>query len=314
MRILFWGTSSFAVPSLRALAGEGFDVVGVVTQPDRAVGRSRSELIPSPVKEAALEQSMPLFQPEKPRGEEFLAALRALEPDLSVVASYGHILTQEVIDLPGRGTINVHASLLPKFRGAAPIQAVIREGLLETGVTIMRLVRALDAGPIVLQARTPVARDETAGELELRLSELGALALVEAVTLLELGQASERAQDDASATYAPKIEREMARVNWEEGCGVVARAIRAYDPKPGAFTTHHADEVKLYGAAETDAAGDQGTTRFGTVLAIDDSGMLVSCGDGAVRVAQAHPAGKKRLSAAEWQRGRGISIGDRLGA
>ncbi|HUO52915.1 MAG TPA: methionyl-tRNA formyltransferase [Gemmatimonadaceae bacterium] len=314
MRVLFWGTSAFAVPSLRALAGEGFDVAGVVTQPDRPSGRSRSVLVPPPVKAAALEMGVPIFQPEKPRGAEFFASLRALAPDLSVVASYGHILTQEAIDLAPKGTLNVHASLLPRFRGAAPIQAAIREGVLETGVTIMRMVRELDAGPIVLQGRTPVERDETAGELELRLSELGALALVEALTLLELGQASEREQDHAAATYAPKIEREMARVNWQEGCGVVARVIRAYDPKPGAFTTLRAEEVKLFGAAETDEAGDEGRTPFGTVLAIDDAGMLVACGDGAVRVAQAQPAGRKRLAAAEWQRGRGIAVGDRLGA
>ena len=314
MRILFWGTSAFAVPPMLALAGEGFDVVGVVTQPDRAAGRSRSALVPPPVKVAALERSIPVLQPERPRGEEFFAALRALAPDISVVASYGHILTQEAIDLPPRGTVNIHASLLPKFRGAAPIQAAIREGVLETGVTIMRMVKALDAGPIVLQARTPVERDETAGELELRLSELGALAVIEALTLLELGQASEREQDHAAATFAPKIEREMARVNWEEGCGVVARVIRAYDPRPGAFTTHRAEEVKLFGASETDEAGDEGPTRFGTVLAIDDRGMLVACGDGAVRVSQAQPAGRKRVTADEWRRGRGVAVGDRLGA
>jgi len=168
VRILFWGTSPFAVPSLLALVGESFDVVGVVTQPDRPIGRSRSEHAPPPVKLAATEHSIPVLQPERPRGSEFLDQLRALEPELSVVASYGHILTDDVIALPARGTINVHASLLPKLRGAAPIQAAIRDGLVETGVTIMRMVRALDAGPIILQARTPVARDETAGELELR--------------------------------------------------------------------------------------------------------------------------------------------------
>lgn len=313
MRILFWGTSAFATPSLRALVGEGFDVAGVVTQPDRAVGRSRSTLVPSPVKEAALEAGLPVLQPERPRGAEFLGQLRALEPELSVVASYGHLLTREVIDLPSRGTLNVHASLLPKFRGAAPIQAAVREGLLETGVTIMRMVLALDAGPIVLQARTPVSPDETAGELELRLSELGALALIEAITLMELGQQSERPQDDHAATYAPKIEREMARVNWQEGCGVVARTIRAYDPRPGAFTTHRGADLKLFGAAETEEAGDEGSTPYGTVIAVDEGGMMVACGDGAVRVAQVTPAGKKRLDAGEWFRGRGVAIGDRLG-
>ena len=314
MRTLFWGTSAFAVPSLRALLGEGFDVVGVITQPDRAAGRSFSTLSASPVKQVAVEESIPLFQPERPRGEDFFAALRALEPEISIVASYGHILKQDVIDLPSRGTLNVHASLLPKFRGAAPIQAAIREGMLETGVTIMRMVLALDAGPIVLQARTPVERDETAGELELRLSELGALALVEALTLLQLGQATERPQDDAAASFAPKIEREMARVNWQEGCGVVARAIRAYDPKPGAFTLLRGAEVKLFGASETDEAGDDRDQPYGTVLTVGDAGMLVACGDGAVRVHQVQPAGKKRVTAAEWYRGRGVKAGERLGS
>jgi methionyl-tRNA formyltransferase len=313
VRTLFWGTSAFAVPSLRALLGEGFDVVGVVTQPDRAAGRSRSTLVPSPVKEVAVEQAIPLFQPEKPRGDDFLATLRALEPEISIVASYGHILRQDVIDLPSGGTLNVHASLLPKFRGAAPIQAAIREGMLETGVTIMRMVLALDAGPIVLQARTPVERDETAGELELRLSELGALALIEALTLMQLGQSTERPQDDAAATFAPKIEREMARVNWQEGCGVVARAIRAYDPKPGAFTVHRGAEVKLFGASESEEGGDDRDQPYGTVLAVGDAGMLVACGDGSVRVHQVQPTGKKRVTAAEWYRGRGVKAGERLG-
>ena len=313
MRILYWGTSQFAVPSLLALVGEGFDVVGVVTQPDRPVGRSRSENAAPPVKEAAAGMSIPVMQPERPRGEPFLASLRALEPELSVVASYGHILLEEVIALPAQGTVNVHASLLPKLRGAAPIQAAIRDGLLETGVTIMRMVRALDAGPIILQARTPVARDETAGELELRLSELGALALVEAVTLIQLGRATERAQANEDATYAPKIEREMARIPWSDGCGVVARCIRAYDPKPGAFTTRGTAEVKLYGAVESDLPDEHRDARPGTVLGVDTLGMLVACGAGAVRVAQAQPAGRKRVSALEWERGRGIGVGDRFG-
>ena len=314
MRVLFWGTSAFAGPSLRALVGEGFDVCAVVTQPDRPRGRSRSTLVPSPIKEIAVAEGIPLLQPEKPRGKEFLDEVRALEPDLSVVVSYGHILSKEVIDLPERGTVNVHASLLPKLRGAAPIQAAIREGFIETGVTIMRMGPALDAGPIILQARTPIAEDETAGELELRLSELGALALVEALTLLELGEASERDQNEEAATYAPKIEREHARISWEEGCGVVARHIRAYDPRPGAFTTRGGEEVKLFGATATEEAGDEGGPRPGQVLEVDGSGMLVACGDGAVRVIQVQAAGKRRVTAAEFARGRGIAVGDVLGA
>jgi methionyl-tRNA formyltransferase len=313
VRVLFWGTSAFAGPSLRAMVGEGFDVSAVITQPDRPRGRSRSTLVPSPIKEIAVAEGIPVLQPEKPRGREFLDELRAVEPDLSVVISYGHILKKEIIELPQLGTINVHASLLPKLRGAAPIQAAIREGFIETGVTIMRMVPALDAGPIILQARTPVAEDETAGELELRLSELGALALIEALTLITLGEASEREQNDDAATYAPKIERDMALVPWEEGCGVVARHIRAYDPKPGAFTTRKGEDLKLFGALATEEAGDEGGARAGQVLEIDRTGMLVACGDGAVRVLQVQAPGRRRIAALEFARGRGVAVGDVLG-
>jgi len=312
VRIVFWGTSSFAVPALRALLGEGFDVVGVVTQPDRPVGRSRSTLAPSPVKRAALDEDVPVFQPESPADESFLAELRALEPELSIVVSYGHILRRSLIELPTLGTINVHASLLPALRGAAPIQAAIREGLAETGVTVMRMVQALDAGPVMLRSRTPIARDETAGELEARLSELGALALVEALTLMSLGKLTETAQDDTQATYAPKIVREMARVDWNESAAAIARHIRAYDPKPGAFTTHRGGEIKLFGAAiATDA--DHGKNAPGTVITIDSHGMLVACGTGTVLIVCAQPAGRTRVDREEWMRGRGIDVGERFG-
>ena len=312
MRIVFWGTSSFAVPALRALLGEGFDVAGVVTQPDRPVGRSRSMLVPSPVKSAALEEELPIFQPESPADESFLAELRALEPELSIVVSYGHILRSSLIALPTLGTINVHASLLPALRGAAPIQGAVREGLTETGVTVMRMVQALDAGPILLRSRTPIARDETAGELETRLSELGALALVEALTLMSLGKLTETPQDDTKATYAPKIVREMARIDWSAPAEIVARTIRAYDPKPGAFTTHRGGEVKLFGAAAATET-ERGTNAPGTVVTIDPHGMLVACGTGTVLIACAQPAGRTRVDPEEWMRGRGIDVGDRFG-
>lgn len=314
MRVLFWGTSSFATPSLGALLGEGFDVVGVVTQPDRAVGRSRSRLVPPPVKQVAIADSLTVLQPARPRGAEFLDTLRALQPDISVVVSYGHILVQDVIDLPPRGTINVHASLLPAYRGASPIQSAIRDGVTETGVTIVRMVLALDAGPIVTQTRTPVAPDETAGELAMRLSEVGALALIESLTLIELGAAPERPQDDALATYAGKIDREMARIDWDAECAAIARQIRAYDPKPGAFTTLRGHDVKLYGATSADVPGGWDDAEAGELLAIDDHGMVVACADGGVRVIEVQPAGKRRVTPAEWARGRGVAVGDLFGA
>jgi methionyl-tRNA formyltransferase len=307
--VLFWGTPEFATAPLRALLGEGFDVVGVVTQPDRPVGRSRSSLRASAVKQVALVESLPVLQPEKPKGEEFLAQVRALAPDVSVVVAYGHILPRSVIDLPRLGTLNIHASLLPSLRGAAPIQAAIREGLGETGVTIMQMVPALDAGPIVHQVRTPIVDDETAGELALRLSELGAAALIEGLALIELGAANPQPQDDAAATYAPKLTRETARVDWTGSAHEVGRHIRAYDPRPGAWGRVRGIEVKLFGAR----VAPRGTAHTaGEILSVDDVGMLVACGAGAVRVAVVQPAGKRRLSPAEWAHGRGVAVGDRF--
>ena len=309
MRVLFWGTPEFAIPPLRALVGEGFDVVGVVTQPDKPVGRHRSHLEPPPVKLVAVEESIPVLQPEKPRGDEFLAELRALDPDISVVVAYGHILPTNVIDLPRFGTINIHASLLPKLRGAAPIQAAIREGHSETGITIMRMVKALDAGPLILQVATPIPDDETYGELQLRLAEMGALALIEALALIDIGEAAERPQDEAQATYAPKVDRAMTRVDWTMDAVAVSRIVRAYDPRPGAYATSASGEVKLYGSR---LAGGAARGDPGQVLASDEDGMTIACGRGAVRISTVHPAGRRRLTPREWASGRGVAVGERL--
>lgn len=306
MRVLFWGTPDFSTPALLALLGEGFDVVGVVTQPDKPVGRSRSTAQPPPVKLVAREEHVAVLQPERPRGSDFLAELRDLAPDISVVVAYGHILPRDVIDLPRRGTINIHASLLPALRGAAPIQAAIREGLQRTGVTIMRMVPKLDAGPTILQLTTDIVDDETYGELALRLSELGATALIESLALLELGKAREVPQDDAQATYAPKVDRASTRVNWNQDARTVSRTIRAYDPRPGAFTTLASQDVKLFGAR---LAPRSESSAPGQVLSVGDDGLVVACAEGAVRIAQVQPSGKKRISASEWSRGRGIAVG-----
>ncbi|MCC7054054.1 MAG: methionyl-tRNA formyltransferase [Gemmatimonadaceae bacterium] len=310
MRILFWGTPEFAVPPLEALLGEGFDVVGVVTQPDRPVGRTRT-LTPPPVKEVALREGLPVLQPERPRGEAFLAELTALGADLNVVVAYGHILPADVIEYPPRGTINIHASLLPELRGAAPIETAIRRGHTETGVTIMRMVLAMDAGPILHVARVPILADETGGELRNRLAEVGAQALIEALALLEMDRLPDIEQDHDRATFAPKIGREDARIDWAQPAPVVANLIRAYDPKPGAFTTHGGGDVKCFGVrpshmhTHVDAPG--------TVIAVDGDGLLVACGEGTVRIADVHPAGKRRQAAREWAAGRGVAINDVLG-
>jgi methionyl-tRNA formyltransferase len=309
MRVLFWGTPEFATPPLRALLGEGIDVIGVVTQPDRPRGRHRNTTTPPPVKVVALEEDVKVLQAEKPRGEAFMSAVRELNPDLSVVVAYGHLLPKEVVDLPRLGTLNIHASLLPRWRGAAPIQAAMLAGDAETGVSIMRMVPALDAGPVILQARTPILDDETGGELTLRLSELGALAIVEALTLVSLGDTAGTPQPVEGVTYAGKVTREQARIDWSRPAIDVSRAIRAFDPAPGAFSVLRGTEIKLFGGrVAQDIRGDPGV-----VLGIDEMGMLVGCGEGAVWVAYVHPAGRRRLASLDWAQGRGVAEGDAFG-
>jgi methionyl-tRNA formyltransferase len=309
MRVLFWGTPEFACPPLRALLGEGFDVVGVVTQPDKPQGRSRSVLVPPPVKVIAEAEGIQVFQPAKPRGEEFYASLRALEPDLNVVVAYGHILKREVIEMPPLGTWNIHASLLPLLRGAAPIQAAIRDGFRETGVTVMQMVEALDAGPVLLQRSVPIDDTETYGELQTRLSEVGAAALIEALALHEAGVLEALPQDDALATYAGKITREGAWIEWDQPAEVVAREIRGYDPKPGAWTRLRGVETRLFGARVV--PGRSGAP--GEVLEIGRNGMVIGTGAGAVLVLVMQPAGKKRMAPSEVAAGRGVVVGEVLG-
>ncbi|HEX9250576.1 MAG TPA: methionyl-tRNA formyltransferase [Gemmatimonadaceae bacterium] len=307
MRVAFWGTPEFAAPALRALVGEGFEVVGVVTQPDKPQGRLR-EIIPSPVKQIAIDEEIPLFQPKNARDPGLFEKLSGVNPDISVVVAYGHILPQKIIDLPKLGTLNIHASLLPALRGAAPIQAAIRQGLTQTGVTVMRVVSALDAGPILLQADTPIFEDETYGELQVRLSELGALTLVEAMTLVSLGKAKEKPQDDSRATYASKVTRESSRINWMDSALEVSRLIRSSDPKPGAFTTTPKGDVKLFGPKVMD--GIKG--KPGEVLKTTGE-LVIACGLDALRISGVQPEGKSRMLAHEWTRGRGTAVGDRYG-
>jgi methionyl-tRNA formyltransferase len=282
--------------------------MGVVTQPDKPQGRSRKTIAP-PVNEIALEEKIPCFQPSTAREAEFGETLQAMTPDISVVVAYGQILPKRVIEIPRLGTLNIHASLLPALRGAAPIQAAIRQGLTETGVSIMRMVPALDAGPVIMQAPTQILDDETYGELRLRLSELGALTLIEALTLISLGEATETPQDDARATYAPKVTRDDAKIDWTLDATEVSRTIRAYDPKPGAFTTRNGKDVKAFGPRVI--KNETGTP--GEVISADRE-LIVAAGKDAVRISDVQPAGRGRMTAAEWARGRGISIGDILGA
>ena len=306
MRVVFFGTPDFAVPSLLALLGEGFDVIAAVTQPDRPQGRSRSRPAPPPVKVAALAEGLPLLQPERPTGEPFLRQLRELAPDVGVVVAYGHILKPELLAVPAWGMVNVHPSLLPALRGAAPIEWAILNGLDSTGVTIMQMDAGMDSGPILLQLPTPVPPDETGGELTERLAELGAQALVEALALLAQGGITPLPQDESRASYAPKLTRETARIDWTKPAEVVGRTIRALDPRPGAWAEVGSREVKLFGARTLNAAGSPGE-----VLAANGQ-LLIAAGSGAVEVEEVQPAGKPRMAAADWTRGRAVRVGDRF--
>jgi methionyl-tRNA formyltransferase len=258
------------------------------------------------VKEVALTEGIPVFQPEKPKGEEFLGELRALAADVSVVVAYGHILKPDVLAIPPRGMINVHASLLPRHRGAAPIQHAILKGDTETGVSIMQMEAGLDSGPVLHRVSTPIERDENAGSLSGRLAELGAGALVEALSLLSAGVARPQPQDESRATYAPKIDREMARLAWDRDATTLVRQVRAFDPAPGAWTLLDGCLLKLFGAREVPGAGEPGT-----VLAAGER-LVVAAGRGAVAVQEVQPAGRSRLRVDAWVRGRGASPGQRL--
>ena len=309
MRLVFFGTPDFAVPSLRALLGEGFDIAAVVTQPDRPKGRSRSKVIPSPIKTAALEEGLTVLQPERPDSPEFLAEFRKLKPDLGVVVGYGQLLKPSLMELHAKGLINVHASLLPHFRGAAPIEHAILEGEDETGVTIMQIVSELDAGPIILQVTTPIVPDETGGELTARLAELGALALVEALSLIAVDAATSVPQDDSRATYAPKLTREVARIEWDKPAERVSRQVRALDPRIGAWTTLGGRVIKLFGPRPADEW--EVDDKPGEIVEIDPA-LVVATGSGALQFIDVQPAGRERMDAASWVRGKNAKKGDQF--
>lgn len=310
MRVLFWGTPGFAVPTLRALSEEGHDLVGVVTRPDRPAGRGRT-LTPSPVRVAAEAEGVPVLTPERPAGEDFLGSIRALEPEVSVVVAYGHILRRDVLDVPALGSINVHASLLPLLRGAAPIPWAIVRGHDRTGVTVMRMVEEMDAGPILLQAETPIGEEENATEVAFRLSEMSAATLIEALTLMDLGALEEREQDDDEATYAPKIDRETARIDWTPGATEVANHIRGMDEVPGAWTTLDGQPIKLFRPEARPGEGG-GEPPGRVVLADPKDGLVVAAGEGRVVLHEVQPPGKRRMGTLDWIRGRGVESGDRF--
>lgn len=307
MRILFMGTPEFAVPSLEALVAAGHEVCGVFSQPDKPVGRHQNKLQPTPVKECALAHNIPVFQPVKMRDGTALAQIQALVPELIVVAAYGRILPDDILACPPKGCINVHSSLLPKYRGAAPINWAVINGDTVSGVTIMHMATELDAGDIIAQESTEIGPDETAEELYRRLSILGADLLVQAVSAIEAGLAQRTPQNGEEATLAPMLGKELSPMDWSRTAHALHCQVRGLLPWPVASTDKLTGEnIKVYRTEET---GDKTQAQPGTVLAAGKQGIDVACGEGSVlRITELQAPGKKRMKAADYLRGHPIAV------
>ncbi len=293
-RIIFAGTPDFALASLTALVESGSAPVAVLTQPDRPAGRGK-KLTASPVKRYAEAQGIPVMQPVTLRDDAVAAALAALQPDLMVVAAYGLILPQNVLDIPTHGCLNVHASALPRWRGAAPIQAAILAGDASTGVSLMAMTAGLDCGPVFHIDRIAIGEDETAGDLHDRLAELGGAALVEHLDSILAGELRATEQDESQTTYAPKIEKSDAAIDWSRPAADLARCVRAYNPFPGAYFFSGETRIKAWRATAVDGAAEPGT-----VLRCDREGVVVACGSGALRLDELQLPGKRRVAAREF--------------
>lgn len=304
MRILFMGTPEFAVASLKRLVEDGHDVCGVFTQPDKPKNRGH-KLMFSPVKEYSLTKNLEVFQPLKMRDGEALGIVERLAPELIVVAAYGKILPEEILNAPKYGSINVHSSLLPKYRGAAPINWAILDGETETGVSIMYMAKELDAGDVILQKRTPIGAEEDAQELTARLAELGAEALSETVTALADGTAARTPQDESCQTYASMLSKAMSPVDWTRSAHEISCQVRGLIPWPCATTDVISGEViKLYVVSET---GEATSAHPGVIVAAGKKGIDIACGDGKVlRVRELQAQGGKRMTAAAYLLGHPI--------
>jgi methionyl-tRNA formyltransferase len=314
LRIVFFGTAEFAVPSLEALIDAGHTILAVVTQPDKPTGRGLQQTA-SPVKQAALRYDLPVLQPRRVRAESFLAQMRALAPNALALAAFGQIIPQALLDLPPLGPINVHGSLLPRYRGAAPIQRAIMAGDTETGVTTMWMEATLDTGDILLAEALPIAPDDTTGTLIPKLAALGARLLVETLEGLAAGTLERRPQDHTQATFAPAIRPEDSILRWEEPARAIDCRIRGMSPKPGAFTQIRDRKVKIWRAQETASHPLAAELPPGTVIGIqkNPSGVLVVAGERTtLLVSEAQPDSGKRMAAADWARGLHLQQGDRF--
>ena len=313
-RIVFMGTGDIAIPSLVTLLGSG--LVALVTQPDKPVGRKQVLTAPR-IKEFALENNVIVLQPERARDAAFLVELERLEPDIIVVMAYGQILSQKLLDIPKLACINLHASLLPKYRGAACIQAAIDAGDLKTGITVMHVVKALDAGDLILKKEMVIGASETGGVLHDRLAEMAPEALTEAIGLLVSGQALRMPQDECLLSYVPKLMRDDGEIDWSLSAEQLERRIRAYDPWPGTSTSfvetsgrHQGRRKRLKIFPQTQVVEQSG--KPGEVLLVDDV-LVVACGEAALRIEALQPDGSRRMSADDFLRSRPFSVGDFLG-
>ncbi len=306
MRIVFMGTPDFAVPSLQALIDAGHDVCAVYTQPDKPQGRKQILTAP-PVKTLALEHDIPVFQPNTLKNEDEQARLRELAPEVIIVVAYGKLLPKAVLDIPPHGCINVHGSLLPRWRGAAPIQWAVIAGDEMAGVTTMQMAEGLDTGDMLLTYETKVGEKETAGELFDRLAQSGAELLTQ--TLVKLDEITPRPQDDAQSCYAHMLDKQMAVIDWSKSAHEIDCLIRGLNPWPIALTTLSGERLKVFAAEKANGRGDPGT-----VLEADPKkGLTVACGEGALKLTEIQLVGGKRMKATDFLRGHAIEVGTKLG-
>lgn len=311
MRIVFMGTPDFAVGSLQALCESGkHEIVGVVTQPDRPKGRGNKMLM-TPVKEYALEQGLTVYQPQKVKTPEFVQTLRELQPELIVVAAFGQFLSRELLELPPHGCINVHASLLPKYRGAAPIQYAIIKGEKESGVTIMQMDIGMDTGAMLEKVVVPIAENTTMGELHDALREQGAALLLKVIDDIAAGTAVAEPQNDAEATYATLLDRSMEHIDWTKSAQEVHNLIRGFNPAPSTFTKlPNGKSLKIWGSRLTEKKSEAAA---GTVVEAGKHSFFVACGSGVLEITEVQPESKKRMAAQVFLNGRGVAEGDILG-
>jgi methionyl-tRNA formyltransferase len=318
-RIIFMGTPLFAVPSLKVLLDQGEDVVAVVTQPDRPKGRGR-KMTASPVKQLAADSGLLVLQPEKIRGEDFLEQLASYHPDLIIVTAYGRILPGHLLRMPTLGTINVHGSLLPKYRGAAPVQWALIKGERETGVTIMQMDEGMDTGDMLYTKTIPIAPEDTAGSLMVKLAELGGQALAEALDRLHLNRLPSIRQDEAQATLAPPLNKEMACIDWTRPAEVIDCLIRGLDPWPMAYTTIAGERLRLFKPRvipdmPAEQSGETAEAPAAGILCrADGDGLTISTGRGFLLIKEVQADGGRRMPASAYLSGRSLPVGLRFGA